>query len=174
MISFSGTGQVIIPYNKIIKTINKQIGIQGFTLQPVEGLTEPYSESKVFSIQTDTTISGYVYVSRVNSCRAGGCSIIPDDIMLEFEYFDYFFVTDPEGKVLNVKIFNYQATHGHQVMSKGWLKQFIGFSGNQSLTYGQDINAISGATVSAKTLIEDIKKAEVEIRSLLKVYVNVR
>lgn len=168
LISFSETSQIRIPYNKILKTINKQIGTQGFQLQPVEGITEPYSQSKIFSIQSDTYIAGYVYVSRVNSCRAGGCSIMPDDMAaLEFEYFDYFFITDSTGHVLNVKVFNYQATHGHQVMSKGWLKQFIGFSGNQSLNYGKDIQAISGATISAQTLISDIEKAGELIQSLV-------
>lgn len=167
IISFSDTGQVKVPYKKIVKTINKQIGEQGFLLQPVDGITAPYSQSKIFSIQSDTSISGYVYVSRVNSCRAGGCSAMPDDQVLEFEYFDYFFITDAIGHVLNVKVYNYQATHGHQVMSKGWLKQFIGFNGDRTLSYGKDIQAISGATVSAQTLIQDIEDAEVIIQSLL-------
>jgi|TARA_B100001971_G_C18234794_1_gene566425 hypothetical protein len=167
MNSFSDADQIRIPYNKIVKTINKQIGAQGFQLQPVEGLIDTYSQSKIFSIQSDTSISGYVYVSRVNSCRSGGCSIMPDDIALEFEYFDYFFITDSIGNVLNVKVYNYQATHGHQVMSKGWLKQFIGFSGKQSLNYGKDIQAISGATISAQTLIHDLEQAEGLIQSLL-------
>lgn len=167
LISFTDTGQVKVPYNKIVKTINKKINIQGFLLQPVEDVIEPYSQSKIFTIQTDTLISGYVYVSRVNSCRAGGCSIMPDDQAMEFEYFDYFFVTDSRGHVLSVKVFNYQATHGHQVMSKGWLKQFVGYRGIQSLNYGKDIQAISGATVSANTIINDIKIAEGIILSLL-------
>ncbi len=167
LISFSDTGQVRVPFNKIVKTINKKIDTQGFLLQPVEGVIEPYSQSKIFTIQTDTLISGYVYVNRVNSCRAGGCSITPDDQAMEFEYFDYFLVTDSTGHVLSVKVFNYQATHGHQVMSKGWLKQFVGYNGNRTLNYGKDIQAISGATVSAHTLINDIEIAEELIQNLL-------
>ncbi len=170
---FSDSNQIKIPYNKINKTVAKQIGKQGFQLQLLAGMTENYSQSEVFCIQSDTSVLGYVYISRVNSCRAGGCSIMPGDGAVEFEYFDYFFVTDTEGKVLNVKVFNYQATHGHQVMSKGWLKQFIGFNGSQPLDYGKDIQAISGATISAKTLIEDIKNAEEYLKNMLTEYVSI-
>ena len=167
LISFSESSQIRIPYNKIEKSINKQIGTHEYQLQPVEGILGSYSQSKIFSIQSDTSTSGFVYISRVNSCRAGGCSISPDDMALEFEYFDYFFITDSIGHVLNVKVFNYQATHGHQVMSRGWLKQFVGYSGDSSLDYGKDIQAISGATVSAQTLIQDIERAEELIQTLL-------
>jgi len=69
LIGFSETSQIRIPYNKIVKIINKQIG-EGFHLQPVKGIIEPYSQSKIFSIQSDDLTTGYVYVSRVNSCRA--------------------------------------------------------------------------------------------------------
>lgn len=172
MLSFSESNQLKIPYNKVNKTVKKLFGSQEFLLQPVEGLTDTYSGSEFFSIQSDTFVLGYIFVSRVNSCRMGGCSITPDAGAIEFEYFDYYLVTDPTGKVLKVKVFNYQATHGHQVMSKGWLKQFIGFDGTQNLVYGKDIQAISGATVSAKSIIEDIKNAEAQIKSMLNDYTN--
>ena len=173
MLSFSDSGQLKIPYNKIQKTIKKQFGSQEFLVQPVEGIDESYSGSEIFSIQSDDFVLGYVYVTRVNSCRMGGCSIMPGNGAIEFEYFDYYFMTDSSGEVLTVKIFNYQATHGHQVMSKGWLKQFIGCNGSQNLIYGKDIQAISGATVSAKTLIDDIKNAEEQIKRLFNDHVSI-
>ena len=138
-----------------------------FSLLPIVDKDETFSQSEILEIKTDTVIIGYVYVSRVNSCRAGGCSITPSDNAIEFEYFDYFFVTDARANILNVKVFNYQATHGHQIMSRGWLKQFVGHGGNQSLLYGKDIQAISGATVSAKTLIDDIREAEFVLLEIL-------
>ena len=172
ILSFSESSQLKIPYNKINKTIKKQFGAQEFLLLPVEEIFDSYSGSEIFSVQSDTFVLGYVFVSRVNSCRMGGCSITPGDVAVEFEYFDYYLVTDPEGKVLNVKVFNYQATQGHQVMSRGWLRQFVGFDGSQDLIYGKDIQAISGATVSAKSIIDDIKNAEKQIKRMLNNYVS--
>ncbi len=167
MISLSESNQVRIPYSKIEKSVKKYLKIQNFSLIPIMSNDEPFSQSEILEIITDTVIIGYVYVNRVNSCRAGGCSIASSDNAIEFEYFDYFFVTDASANILNVKVFNYQATHGHQIMSRGWLKQFVGYGGNQSLLYGKDIQAISGATVSAKTLIDDIHEAELVILEIL-------
>ena len=172
-LSFSVNNQLKIPYKKIKKTVKKQFGIQEFFLQEKDGLTNPYSDSEILSVKTDTFVIGYVFVRRVNSCRMGGCSISRGDLADEFEYFDYYLVTNSVGRVLNVKVFNYQATHGHEVMSKGWLKQFVGFDGTQNLVYGKDIQAISGATISAKSIIEDIQNAEAQIKNMLDDYVSV-
>jgi hypothetical protein len=42
-------------------------------------------------------------------------------------------------------------------MNKGWLRQFIGITGCE-LDYGKDIDAISGATISASSLTIEIRK----------------
>ena len=158
-IGLVSSGELKLPSDKINKTIRKRLGDFSFELISVDSESVIYP-TLLYRIEADNSTSGYVYASRLNSCRAGGCDANPMMQNNEFEYFDYFFVTDSTGKVMNVKIFNYEATHGHQVMSRGWLKQFIGFSGDQTLTYGTDIQAVSGATISAKALITDIQEAE--------------
>ena len=40
----------------------------------------------------------------------------------------YEVITDSKKTVQEVKVFNYQATHGQEVTVKSWLKQFIGHS----------------------------------------------
>ena len=100
----------------------------------------------------------YIYVGRVNSCRSGGCSNPALTMNLETsEYFDYLIVFDSNLSVQLVKVYNYQATHGHEVTNKGWLKQFQGYDGSRSLTVGKSIDAISGATVSVYSITDDIQ-----------------
>ncbi len=112
-----------------------------------------------YRIVSDKKDLGLLYNGRVNSCRAGGCSIDNEnDVSLAFEFFDYLLFTDTLGKVLRVKVYNYQATHGQEVMSHGWLNQFKGLMGGQKLEFGRDIETISGATVSAKAITDDIQK----------------
>ncbi len=115
-----------------------------------------------FFLINDTNVSQYryIYVGRVNSCRTGGCSIADDNSHdSASEYFDYYILFDNNKKVQTVKVFNYQATHGHEITSKGWLKQFIGYDGSEQLQVDKNIDAISGATISvyAITLDVDIK-----------------
>lgn len=99
----------------------------------------------------------YVYVGRVNSCRAGGCSI-GNDTNGTSEYFDYFVFFDALANVELVKIFNYAATHGHEVMARGWLKQFVEYNNKTELIVGKNVDSISGATVSVNAITEDIRQ----------------
>jgi len=100
---------------------------------------------------------GLLYNGRINSCRSGGCSVNLSEEAISYEYFDYLLFTNNNGKVLWVKIYNYQATQGHEVMSRGWLNQFKGIHSGTALEFGRDIETISGATVSASALTDDIQ-----------------
>ncbi|NJO92948.1 MAG: FMN-binding protein [Chloroflexia bacterium] len=117
-------------------------------------------EGKFFTIIDKNNVSQnrYVYIGRVNSCRAGGCSIPNESASnTESEYFDYYILFNDKIEVVLVKVFNYQATHGQEVTVKGWLKQFIGYKGNKNLQVGKDIDAIAGATVSVYAITADIE-----------------
>lgn len=110
----------------------------------------------------------YIYAGRVNSCRAGGCSNPGLTMNLETsEYFDYLIVFDSNLSVQQVKVYNYQATHGHEVTNKGWLKQFHGYDGSRSLTVGKSIDAISGATVSVYSITDDIQDKTKLLKKLI-------
>ena len=104
----------------------------------------------------------------MNSCRAGGCS---NSIELpkeeESEYFDYFIRFDKNKTVKLVKVFNYQATHGQEVTSKGWLKQFIGHDGTGSLQVGKNVDAISGATISVYAITVDVEMKTTLLKKIL-------
>lgn len=100
---------------------------------------------------------GQLYIGRVNSCKSGGCEINTMGLDTSFEYFDYMLFTDDKGVILWVKIFNYQATQGHEVMSRGWLNQFKGMSSKQKIEMDRDVESISGATVSANAITVDIQ-----------------
>ena len=100
----------------------------------------------------------YIYIGRVNSCRTGGCSVQHESTAtLSSEYFDYYILFDENKTVQAVKVYNYQATHGHEITAKGWLKQFIGFNGSASLKVDKNIDAISGATISVYAITADVE-----------------
>lgn len=100
----------------------------------------------------------YVYVGRVNSCRAGGCSLNNEPVSTIFEYFDYYILYDHEGHVTRVKVFNYMATKGQEITARGWLKQFSGYDGEANLRVGKEIDGISGATISVFAITADVEK----------------
>jgi hypothetical protein len=109
----------------------------------------------------------YVYVGRVKTCRAGACTASQDaSDDKESEYFDYYIFFDSLYTVQLVRIFNYQATHGQEVTSKGWLKQFKGYNGNKELVVNKNVDAISGATVSVHAITYDVTHKTSLIREI--------
>jgi len=74
-----------------------------------------------------------------------------------YDYFDYLICLDSELTIQKVSILKYRSEHGGEIASKKWLAQFIGYSEGE-LRYKKDISAISGATISAGSITEDIPK----------------
>lgn len=123
----------------------------------IPGTYDSDVSGRYFTVGED---KGFAYIGRVNSCRSGGCShaSAPGGMSnLAAEYFDYFILFDTDARVKSVRVFNYQATHGHGIMSRGWLRQFNGFRGEKKLEPGKNVDAISGATISVQSIIADIE-----------------
>jgi len=121
------------------------------------------------SSKAPTSAAKYIYIGRVKTCRAGGCTIDSNQSnSAESEYFDYFILYNSNCNIQLVRIYNYQATHGQEVSAKSWLKQFIGFSGESELRAGKNIDAISGATISVDAITLDIEYRTELLKQTLK------
>lgn len=173
LISFLSWGQNEIHYqNKALQKVLRKAGIPNFSaIEEIfieDSIKQNYKlQGKFFEINSDVSQYKYIYVGRVNSCRAGGCSISVDIPKGgESEYFDYFILFDRDKTVQLVKVFNYQATHGHEITVKGWLKQFIGYNGSKSLQVDKDVDAISGATISVYAITFDVEMKTKILKSL--------
>lgn len=112
---------------------------------------------KFFKLATNNNLLCYLYIGRVNSCRKGGCST-PNPLTQneESEFFDYFIIYNSSKFISNIVVYNYEASHGQEITAKGWLKQFKGYNGSTNLNVGDDIDAISGATISVNSIVDDI------------------
>ena len=74
------------------------------------------------------------------------------------DYFDFIIIFDKDLIVAKVKVLVYRENHGGEVGSKRWLKQFKGKNKNSTLKYQKNIAAISGATLSARSMTYEINK----------------
>jgi hypothetical protein len=63
-------------------------------------------------------------------------------------------------------VYNYEATHGHEITVKSWLNPFIGFDGTKTLRVGKEIDSIAGATISASGITDDIQVKTLILKSL--------
>lgn len=165
LIGLATFGQNEIDFqNKRLLNSLKKNGIGEFSkLEEIKYNSEElYKTYGKFFRVTDNQVNSeveYVFIGRVNSCRAGGCC---DAVLFsgnaESEYFDYFIFFDSSKTVKLVEVYNYAATHGYEITAKGWLKQFVGFSGKDTLEVNKDIDGISGATVSVFAITGDVQQ----------------
>jgi len=72
------------------------------------------------------------------------------------DYFDFVVIFDTDLNVSKVKILVYREDHGAEIMSKRWLKQFIGKSSKNELNYPKGVIGISGATLSVKSMTKAV------------------
>ena len=168
-------GQNAIDYEhrRFEKAIRKTLDTKNFRLFQPEHFKSPdsaKSSGKYFKAIATSDSSSYVYAytGRVNTCRTGGCNAGNQSKDMGAEYFDYFILFSKNHEVLLVEVFNYQATYGFEITSKGWLKQFTGFSGETELKPGNEIDAISGATKSVESITKDVMFRTEKIRKLTK------
>lgn len=102
------------------------------------------TKENFFQINSKGTILGYVYLDKAPSKTA---------------QFDYLVIFDKDLKIARTKVLIYREEYGGEIGSRRWLSQFTGKSNKDSLS---DIAAISGATISVRSMknaMSDILKS---------------
>lgn len=145
--------------DKLVKKVFKKedpLSLRPFNL-PAEFRDQSHIE--LFTITKDSIKRGFVAVTLANGCEEGGCSATDFDEDNEFsdKYEQYYFATvfDVKGKILRVKVIEYDSQYGYEIMSRGWLKQFASTK-NDEFIYGKNIDAIAGATVSGESIVNEV------------------
>lgn len=144
---FTTSNRVEALIEKEIKTVFE---IENYTKEPIvvstdiiEKLPIKLTEDNLFRINKSEGLLGYYYFG-----QAFG----------KVDYFDFIVIFDADLMVSKIKILVYREDHGGEIRSKRWLKQFIGTSKDMHVKYQEDIAAISGATISAKAMTNEINK----------------
>lgn len=129
---------------KVDKEISETFQVKTFQFEsfkvPVEitkELPSKFEADNFFQIHTNNKLVGYAYVSKAPS---------------KTDQFDYLVLLDTELVVVNTKVLVYREDYGGEIGSKRWLKQFVGKTQNDDLRYGDNIMAISGATISVRSM----------------------
>ncbi len=123
---------------KLESAVQTTFEVEDFELQP---MNVDLGEDSLFKILLQNEILGYAYLGKAPSMK---------------DIFDYVVLFNPDLSVKKTKVLIYRENHGRQIGSQRWLKQFIGKTSENSLEYGTDIDAISGATISAKSMTKAV------------------
>ncbi|NCO62965.1 MAG: FMN-binding protein [Flavobacteriales bacterium] len=133
---------------KVNKEITETFSVVNFNLISVsipieieQTLASRFGEDNLFKIESDNKFLAYVYISQAASKTA---------------LFDYMVLLDSDLIIIKTKVLFYREEYGGEIGSKRWLKQFIGKTQTDDLKYGDNIIAISGATISVRSFTEAI------------------
>ncbi len=95
------------------------------------------SNDRLLMVKNEDSTLGHIYVGEASSMK---------------NVFDYAIFFDANLTIKKSKVLIYRENYGRQIGSQRWLKQFIGKKIGDSIEYGQDIDAIVGATISASSM----------------------
>ncbi len=91
--------------------------------------------------------------------------IVEVEVKGRMHLFKAIVLLNPEGAVYRVNIVDYPSTHGVQVTNKRWLSK-LRIDAVTVYNYGQNVDAISGATISSKNLVVAIQEVREVVKAL--------
>lgn len=81
-----------------------------------------------------------------------------DEVYGKHEFITYAVALDAAGAVRGVEILDYRETHGGEIRHPKWRAQFNGARHGAALKLDDDIQNISGATLSCKHISEGVRR----------------
>ncbi len=148
---------VRVLHKKEIKTVRSHFG-ETASIEQVqipddnESLNEyMYPGDCLYNVKVADEIQAYLFSTRTKG---------------RYDYFDYSIIYSKALTVQAVIITVYRSTHGAAICQKKWLSQFNGYTGGE-LKLGSDIDAVSGGTLSASSIVEDIRRCHLFISAFL-------
>ncbi len=88
----------------------------------------------------------------------GGGWFLLDEVVGKHEFITYAVGLTEEGAVKQIEVMDYRETYGGQVRDEKWRAQFIGKKHGAKLKLDDDIQNISGATLSSRHLAEGVRR----------------
>lgn len=145
-------------HKKVSKEIKKTYNIEQFELTSItfpshitSAIPAQFGENNLFKINTGNNHFGYAYISKALS---------------KADYFDYLILFDNDFIIIKSKVLIYREDYGGEIGSKRWLNQFKGKTKDDTLIYGDNIAAISGATISVRSMTNAINNVLASIKIL--------
>jgi Na+-transporting NADH:ubiquinone oxidoreductase subunit NqrC len=84
--------------------------------------------------------------------------MVLDDVVGKFELISYAVAVNPDASIKQIEILTYRESHGFEIKSPAWRKQFVGKTAAAGLAIGDGIASISGATLSCTHVTDGVRR----------------
>lgn len=128
---------------KIFDTTNYSLTSFAVSETVNDQLPTKITTDNFFHIKQGNTLLGYAFVDQAPSKTA---------------QFDYLVIFNPNLEIIHSKILIYREEYGGEIGSKRWLEQFTGKTGKDRVSHETNIDGISGATISVRSMTTSMDK----------------
>ena len=146
---FCSSPSLLDKYEKpATKEIKKKLSLKAYEFERLS-----FEEGELYAIKVDDKSVAYILLSEVAACNLGGCpsyKAVEQDA--SSEYFDLMTIIDNHSKIISIKILDYFSDYGYEITSKKYLRKFNGYKVCTISNGNDDVDAISGATISSFAL----------------------
>jgi Na+-translocating ferredoxin:NAD+ oxidoreductase RnfG subunit len=105
------------------------------------GLQPPHRSLRVWKAMKDEVLVGHVLV---------------DEVVGRQDMITYAIGIDPTGKLGTLEVLSYRESHGGEIRSAAWRRQFDGRQGMEQIRFNADIKNIAGATLSCEHVTQGV------------------
>lgn len=120
------------------------VEVQGHELERVLGEKPTRGKYVVFVASSGDRVDGYAVV---------------DDEKGQHEPITFGTKLSPDGRVARAEVMAYREGYGEEIREARFRRQFEGKSVSDPMRFGSDIDGISGATISSKSMTKAVKRA---------------
>lgn len=110
-------------------------------------------KDKIYKVSVDGKFAGYAYLGEAPSKE---------------RMFDYFILFDTDLSITKIEVLIYRENFGREINTQRWLNQFTGMKPGSAPKFGEDIDGISGATISARNMTVAVSKVLKTMEALQK------
>ncbi len=125
--------------------------------QTLEPLTVTLSPEQMAAIQKDSGVKVPSPFVRAWQAADGGYFFV-DAVIGKHDLITYALALTPSGDIRQIEVLEYREPYGSEIRTPGWRGQFTGKHHGAPLMIGNDIAAISGATLSCEHVTEGIRR----------------
>ena len=105
------------------------------------GPQPPHRSLRVWKAMRGEAVVGHVFV---------------DEVVGRQDMITYAIGIDPSGKLGTLEVLSYRESHGGEIRSAAWRRQFDGRQGMEQIRFEADIKNIAGATLSCEHVTQGV------------------
>lgn len=143
-LSIEEAQKVMFPEATGFKPRNVQLSPEQMRqVEKLSGLAARSANWRVFGAYKDDALLGY---------------LVLDDVVGKFELISYAVALNRDASIRQVEILAYRESHGSEIKSPAWRRQFVGKTVQSGFAIGNGIQNISGATLSCTHVTDGVRR----------------